>query len=119
MRGRAVCLDEKGRRVDPLFECSAGRFGFVDKNGKLYPFLVNDGASAVFTDGRVRKLELQITARLHERDNLELIRFQSVREGKLYDLYYFCEVCNIRAYAPGLCPCCRDELELRETPLSN
>jgi hypothetical protein len=41
---------------------------------------------------------------------------QSIREGKLYDIYYFCELCNVRAYAPGPCPCCRNELEFRETP---
>jgi rubrerythrin len=48
---------------------------------------------------------------------LELIKVQSIREGKLYDIYYFCEICNIREYAPGLCPCCRNELEFRETPV--
>jgi hypothetical protein len=115
-RGRAVCLDEAGRPADQLFECNTRRYGFVDKDRKLYAFIKGDTASEVFNDSRVRRLELQISARLHSGDRLELIKFQSIREGKLYDLYYFCEICNIRAYAPGLCPCCRDELELRETP---
>ena len=116
MKGRAVCLGEKGQKEEGLFQCSGQRFGFVDKESKLYTFLATDSASAVFADARVRNLDLQITARLHDADRLELIKFQATRDGKLYDIYYFCEVCNIRAYAPGLCPCCRDELELRETP---
>ena len=33
-------------------------------------------------------------------DQLEIVLVQSIREGKLYDIYYFCELCNIRAYAP-------------------
>jgi len=40
---------------------------------------------------------------------------QSVKEGKLYDIFYYCEVCSITAYTPGLCPCCRNELEFRES----
>jgi rubrerythrin len=72
--------------------------------------------TAMFTDMRVRQRDLQITARLRAGDQLELIKVQSVKEGKLYDLFYFCEVCNIRAYAPGPCPCCRNEMEFRETP---
>ena len=58
----------------------------------------------------------QITARLHSGDQLEIIKVQSVKEGKLYDIHYYCDVCSITAYVPGLCPCCRNELEFRETP---
>jgi hypothetical protein len=63
----------------------------------------------------VRERELQITARLREGNQLETIKVQSVKDGKLYDIYYFCDICSIRAYTPGLCPCCRNELEFRET----
>jgi rubrerythrin len=69
----------------------------------------------MFTDSRVRQRDLQVTARLRVGDHLEIIKVQSIKDGKLYDIIYFCEVCNIRAYAPGLCPCCRNELEFRET----
>lgn len=118
IRGRAVCLDESRNRMDALFGCNEqpGRFGFVDKEGKLYIFDPADSSTAVFTDERVRARDLQITARLNLKKQLELIKVQSIREGKLYDIYYFCEICNIRAYAPGPCPCCQKELEFKETP---
>jgi hypothetical protein len=118
IRGRAVCLDESGNRIDALLGCNeqSGRFGFVDKEGKLYIFDPADSSTAVFTDERVRARDLQVTARLNANKRLELIKVQSIREGKLYDVYYFCEICNIRAYAPGPCPCCRKELEFKETP---
>jgi hypothetical protein len=70
----------------------------------------------VFADSRVRQRELQITARAHARDELEIIKVQSIKAGKLYDIFYYCDVCSITAYVPGLCPCCRNELEFRETP---
>jgi rubrerythrin len=118
IRGRAVCLDESGNQRDALFGCDQRplRFGLVDKDAKLYGFDPADSSTAVFTDARVRARDLQVTARLNAKKRLELIKVQSIREGKLYDIYYFCEICNIRAYVPGPCPCCQNELEFRETP---
>jgi hypothetical protein len=118
VRGRAICLDEAGRETDTLFGCNEAshHFGFAGKNGRLYKFSATDTMTAMFSDPRVRQRDLQVTARLRAGDQLELIKVQSIKEGKLYDIFYFCEVCNIKAYAPGLCPCCRNELEFRETP---
>ena len=118
LRGRAVCLDAAGREADSLFGCneSARRFGFASKDGRLYKLSATDAMTEMFTDIRVRQRELQISARLLAGDRLEVIKVQSIKEGKLYDIFYFCEVCNIKAYAPGLCPCCRNDLEFRETP---
>ena len=118
IRGRAVCLNAAGREVESLFGCAepGSRFGFASKDGRLYKFLTTDTMTAVFTDTRVRQRELQLTARLRAGDQLEIIKVQSVKEGKLYDIFYFCQVCSITAYTPGLCPCCRNELEFRETP---
>lgn len=118
VRGRAVCLDALGRDEESFLACNEtnSRFGVVSKSGKLYKFLPSDPMTPIFTDSRIRQRELQISARLHSGDQLEIIKVQSVKEGKLYDVYYFCAVCNITAYVPGLCPCCRAELEFKETP---
>ncbi len=118
IRGRTVCLDAAGAAVESLFGCAeaTSRFAFASKDGRLYKFLPTDTMTAVFTDTQVRQRELQITARRHAGDQLEIIKVQSVKEGKLYDIFYYCEVCSITAYTPGLCPCCRNELEFRERP---
>lgn len=34
------------------------------------------------------------------------------REGKRLRVTYWCDVCAIRTYTPGLCWCCREETEL-------
>lgn len=118
MRGRVVCLDGSGNRAAEPFGCDkqAPRFALVDKDARLHAFDPAESSTAVFTDDRVRARDLQVTARLNSNKQLELIKVQSVRDARLYDIYYFCEICNIRAYAPGPCPCCRNELEFRETP---
>lgn len=118
VRGRAVCLDALGRDEESFLACSEpnSRFEFASKSGKRYRFLPSDLMTPIFTDSRIRQRELQISARLHSGDQLEIIKVQSVKEGKLYDVFYFCAVCNVTAYVPGLCPCCRAELEFKETP---
>ncbi len=118
VRGHAVCLNALGRDEESFLSCDGANhsFGFLSKAGKLYKFLAGDPMTPIFTDSRVRQRELQISARLHSGEQLEIVKVQSVKEGKLYDVFYFCEVCNITAYVPGLCPCCRAELEFKETP---
>jgi hypothetical protein len=116
IRGRIVCLDSRDRGEVVGCTDAANNFGLLSTDGKLYRFLSTDSSTAMFTDQRVRRRDLQITAKPLAGNKLEIVTVQSVREGKLYDIYYFCELCNVRAYAPGPCPCCRNELEFRETP---
>jgi hypothetical protein len=106
LRGYVRCLDGA---------CNAFELTATDQ--KHYTFLDGDELAGIFLDSRVRSRELQITSRLHAKDRLEIIKVKSIVQGRIHDLYYFCEICNITAYVPGPCPCCRNELELRETPL--
>lgn len=110
LRGWVKCLDGACDGASP-------GFGLTTPDQKLYTFLEGDELAGIFLDPRVRSRELQITGRLHTKDRLEIIKVKSIVNGRIHDLYYFCEVCNITAYVPGPCPCCRKELELRETPL--
>ncbi|HYP26064.1 MAG TPA: hypothetical protein VE262_05035 [Blastocatellia bacterium] len=91
-------------------------FGLIGADGAFYNFLQEDTSAAIFTDPRVRARELLITARPRAGNRLEIIQVQSIHDGKLFDIFYFCEVCNITAYAPGPCTCCRQDFEFRETP---
>lgn len=116
IRGRVVCLDSRSRGDSIGCTDSGNNFGLMSADGKRYEFLSSDSSTAMFADSRVRQRELQITAKLLPDNKLEIVTVQSIRDGKLYDIYYFCELCNITAYAPGPCVCCRQELEFRETP---
>jgi len=121
LRGHIVWFDDSGKRLDTLLGCNGPnvRYALSDGNGKLHNFSSADASAAIFSDVRVRQRELQVTAQTTAKGQLEIVRVQSLREGRLYDLYYFCELCNIRAYAPGLCPCCRNEMEFREAPATD
>lgn len=117
VRGKVVCLDGSGQ---PLSSCEdvPQQFGLLSAEGQLYPFLPQDQRAQIFTDPQVRERELQISGLLRE-GGLEIVHLHSLRDGKLYDMYYRCEVCDITAYAPGPCWCCRREFEFRETPAAS
>lgn len=120
LRGRVVCLTEElDKLYNVLPDCSNRGHVYSLKvaDGKLYPFLPTDTAAAVWMDDRYRQRDLQITARLFPQTNfIEVIKFQSWKNGKLHDLYYYCDVCAITASKPGACECCQDPVEFRETP---
>jgi hypothetical protein len=114
VRGRIVCLDES----DNLCDCdkASSRFALHATDGKLYRFLPTDVLTAMFADQRVRQMELQINGRIDAKDRFEIIRVQAVRDGSLSDVYYYCFVCSITAYAPGPCVCCGEDVKLIVTP---
>ena len=121
VRGRMVCLDASGKQFSAQSHCDLHKekSGFVTTEGRLFTFWPDDTTGSMRADPRVSKDQLQLTARLRTNGQLETIRIQAVRDGKLYDVYYFCDVCNITAYAPGPCPCCYQELEFIERPATD
>ena len=119
VRGYIVCIDSTGRLSTSEKDCAKlpHLFGMQASDGQLFRFPATDSATAMFEDSRVRAQQLQINAHLYPDNQLEIIKVHAVKAGKLYDIYYYCDVCSITAYAPGPCPCCRREMELREEPV--
>ena len=118
LQGYVALLDESGRRLDAgqNRQQALPNYELLTRDGKRYRFSPDDLIAPIFTKSQVRKMELQITALLHENALLELIKVLAIKEGKLYDIYYFCDLCNITAYGPGPCPCCFEPLVFIEKP---
>lgn len=120
LRGRVVCLTEeyqKPYQLSPDCEARGHVYTLKTEQQIYYPFLPTDTAAAVWMDERYRNRDLQITVRLFPQTNfIEVIKFQSLKNGKLYDLYYYCDICAITAHKPGACECCQEPVEFRETP---
>ncbi|HXX92124.1 MAG TPA: hypothetical protein VEN81_00730 [Planctomycetota bacterium] len=124
--GKLVCLIEEmkekyqaqaapghdhlwGFRVDDKAQAGGARY---------YTLFRNAGSEALFVDRRFRDRELRLYGRVFPSSSvLEVSRFQWYREGKLMDVYYWCEVCSIRGVDPGPCACCQAKVELRESPV--
>jgi hypothetical protein len=117
LEGRVACLDANDRILTAADCPGAHHFGIVLKgNSKLQPFSPADVMTEMFKDERVRQMDLRVSAKQSVQGGLELTQIRAIKEGRLHDIYYFCEVCNIKTYAPGPCPCCRNELDLHVVP---
>jgi len=117
LKGQVECIDAQGRPVPADKDCGDSyRLVLHSQDGQAHSFVANDALGPMLADRRVRQRTLQITAVPHPDGQIEALTVQSIKDGKLYDIYYFCQLCNITTYTPGLCPCCRQELEFKEAP---
>ena len=120
LQGRAVCLAEElhsGYQAE-LPTRHQHLWGFKATDGKCYTLLAGKYSEAIFLDERVRAKDLKVKARLFPNTQvIELTYFHSVKNGKLQDLYYYCDVCAIKTVSPQVCACCQAPVVLVEKPL--
>lgn len=83
-------------------------------DGRAYPIVKDDGGRRFFKDERLLNKEYRIAGRLVGGTLLQVISVQSIKEGKLHDIYYWCDICSIRRGEKNLCECCGGPMELRE-----
>ncbi len=115
LRGRIVNLAEAVQAQAKLEAERGTIYCLKTAEGKLHPILPTDTAAAIYDDERFRQRELQITGRTFaEIPFLEVIKLQSVKWGRVYNLFYFCQVCNITTHKPGPCECCQDPVVFTE-----
>lgn len=83
-----------------------------------YTLLRTKYPEALFVDERLRGKELLLKGRVFPKSHvLEVTRIRSVRQGVIYDVFYYCSVCHIESVSPGPCQCCQGPVELTEKPL--
>jgi len=117
VRGEVVCLAEEvqrlhGVQIPPVHE---HLIGIRAEDGRLFTLLKTSTSAFLFTDSRFRGRSLVLTGRTFPPSGLlEVTRTDWIREGKVYEVYYWCEVCSIRTMDPGPCACCQGPVELRE-----
>ena len=122
LRGRVVCLaEEMHHKHQALLPTRHDHlWGFKAEDGTFYTLLRTKYSEAIFSDDRVRQKELLVKARLFPGTRIiELTNLHSVKHGVVQDLYYYCDVCAIKAVAPEPCGCCQGPVRLVEEPLSD
>jgi hypothetical protein len=68
-------------------------------------------------DKRLAGREIRVEGELQADGKFKVNHFFILRDGKVYRVRYFCEVCNIEALGPGNCVCCQQPTELQEIPV--
>ena len=119
LHGSVVCLAEEMHTFYHADLPSEHQhlYGFKTEAGTFYTLLRTALSEALFVDKRLHEKSLIIKGRTFPKTQiLEAISLRSVHNGVVYDLYYYCETCAIRAVSPGNCVCCGEPVELVEKP---
>jgi len=109
-RGRVTC--------DSPADAAAQVCTFETTDGKKYPLVRVVTSRALFEDANLRAKDLEVTGQVDSAGKLEIIQTRSVKNGALYDVYYWCETCHIRSPFGGDCWCCFQPFEFREELIS-
>ena len=126
-QGRLVCLAEEMRdhfnaRVPPVHDhILAFRVDGDVPTGepRYYLILRTHFAKALFEDRRYEKETLVLSGRLYPGSSaLDVTRFRWVKDGRVEELYYWCEVCAIKTVDPDRCACCQADVEFRTRAVS-
>jgi hypothetical protein len=109
VRGRVTC--------DSPADAAALVCTFETTDGKKYALVRVVTSRALFEDANLRAKDLEVTGQVDSAGKLEIIQTRSIRNGVLYDVYYWCETCHIRSPFGGDCWCCFQPFEFREEPI--
>jgi hypothetical protein len=113
VKGTLVCIGKQSKEVPCAGAGNA--LGLRAATGQTYPLKNDKSAETLLDEKRLRSKDFQLTLRKSaDSDSYEIVKSQFFRDGKLYDFYYFCDICNITTHTPGLCMCCRQETEYHE-----
>ncbi len=119
LRGRVVEIHgelkksyrlELSSQVEPVY-------GFKTTEGRIYTLIKTRQSEALFMDQRLHQRELIIKGRQFPGSQVvEATFIQSVHQGRMHELYYYCDICSIKALTPEICSCCREPVRLVEEP---
>jgi hypothetical protein len=104
LEGKLVQLPGKG----PVLRVKGRDFDLSARTSWLFRTL---------QDKRLANREIRVEGEWQPNGTLKVNHFFTVRDGKLYRIRYFCEVCNIEALGPGKCVCCQQPTEMQEIPI--
>jgi hypothetical protein len=113
----AGLLEKFGSKLDA--EAAPHWLALVTNDGKTYPLIKDDGSRLFFADSHLQNRTMRISGRLFQDTHLlQVLSVNSVKNGQLYEIYYWCDICSIRRNELlKKCDCCGGPMELREEPV--
>jgi hypothetical protein len=109
--GKVVSIETQAGKSDER------RLALVGDDGTKHPLVADDVSRMFRLYPQLQDRPIKVTGRLAVgTKDLKVEFVQTVKDGKLLTVDFWCEVCQISHQQPMPCVCCGDELELREKP---
>src|SRR5260370_6114336 len=119
-KGKVVPLEKVIEKEGTHLDADAAPFwlALVTEESKTYPLIKDDGSRMFFLDKALLDRPVRLTGRLVKNSNLlQVVNVHSYEKGVLHEVYYWCDVCNIRRSEKKMCECCGGPMELRLVPV--
>jgi hypothetical protein len=112
----AALLTKQGAKLDA--DAEPYWLALQTDDGKIMPLVKDAGSRMFFKDAKLLNRPTRLTAKqIPNSQLLQVINVHSIVEGKLHDVYYWCDICTIKGFEAGPCDCCGAPYEFREVPI--
>jgi len=92
-----------------------GPIYLVQESGKKLELVIEEAdAYHTFHDPELADRTWELEGYAQPGDKFEVRKLFTIKDGKRFHVTYYCEICHIVSYRPGMCMCCQEDVELRE-----
>lgn len=117
LTGKVVRLADVIAKAGGKLDTDAAPFwlSLQTDDGKLYPLVKDGGSRLFFKDPALLNRPMRLQGRLVPGSTLLRTTFvNSVKNGQLFDIYYWCDICSIKRPEKMVCECCGGPMTLQE-----
>lgn len=115
--GKIVPLVDALKKLGAKPDADTAGVALVAPNGAVYTLVKDAKTRLLFLDKQLLNREVRLTAKvLPGTFVLHVEKVQTIKNGKVFDVDYWCEECQLAATEPGACKCCGADTALRELP---
>jgi hypothetical protein len=118
LRGRIVWLGEALKErygIEGDADAAQSQIALATTDDRLVPLVKDNRGRGFWIDPRLRDFDLELTVRRFEGSPVvQVVRVYTIREGRAYELDYWCDTCSIPMYELKDCECCQGPTRFRE-----
>jgi hypothetical protein len=118
LHGRIVWMAEAFERrynIESDPDAAQAVIAVETDDGRLVPLVKDFRSRGFWVDPRLRTMNVEVLARRYAKSPaVQAIRWYEIREGRRYEVDYWCDICAIPMYELKTCECCQGETRLRQ-----
>lgn len=116
--GKVVPLAEALKKLGAKPDADTAGVALVTADGTVFTLVKDAKSRLLFMDKQLHNRDVRLTAKVLPGTRvLHVETVQTVKDGKVFNVDYWCENCQLEASEPGPCKCCGAETVLRELPV--
>jgi hypothetical protein len=115
--GKVVPLADALKKLGVKPDADTTGVALVTADGTVYTIVKDATSRLLFMDKQLHGRDFRLTAKLLPGTHaLHVEKVQTVKNGKIFNVDYWCDQCQLEASEPGPCKCCGGDTVLRELP---